>query len=133
VPAPLERGLAAALVVVHAGLLAWGLIGFAELTLPTVPWRRISNPLFSTPMLALQWSLAVLAGATYLAGFFLRWSPTPMVMTAIFTTMAVVCAYQNFFILTNPARFRAMALEYAAYALILVFLFSSKLMRARFT
>jgi hypothetical protein len=46
--------------------------------------------------------------------------------------MALVCAYQTFFILTNATRFRAMAIEYAEYAAILLFLFASDHMREHF-
>jgi hypothetical protein len=132
VPAAIERTVAGLLVVVHAGLLAWALVGFAEMLLPAVPWRRVSNPLFSTPMLLLQWSLIALAATTYLTGFFLRWSHTPIAMAVLYGAMALVCAYQTFFILTSTTRFRAMAIEYGEYTLILAFLFLSKYMRARF-
>jgi hypothetical protein len=127
-----ERIVAGVIVVVHVGLLAWALVGFAELLLPEVPWRRVSNPLFSTPMLVLQWSLIALASGTYLTGFFLRWSHTPLSMCVIYGAMALTCAYQTFFILTSPTRFRAMAIEYCEYALILAFLLRSPYMRARF-
>lgn len=130
--AVLERIFAGLLVIVHVGLLAWALVGFAELLTPHVPWRRVSNPLFSTSMLLLQWSLIALASTTFLVGFFLRWRPTPMAMAFIYAAMALVCAYQTFFILTSPTRFRAMAIEYLEYALILTFLFRSSYMRARF-
>jgi hypothetical protein len=127
-----ERAVAGALIVIHAGLLAWACVGFAELLLPGVPWGRVSNPLFSTAMLATQWTLIALSSVTYLAGFFWRWSHTPSAMAVLYAAMALVCAYQTFFILTSPTRFRAMAIEYAEYAVILAFLFFSPFMRARF-
>lgn len=130
--AAVERIVAALLVVVHLGLLVWALVGFAELLLPGVPWRRVSNPLFAPPMLLTQWSLIALAATTYLLGFFLRWPLTPLAMAFLYGAMALVCAYQTFFILTSPTRFRAMAVEYCEYALILAFLFLSPHMRARF-
>jgi hypothetical protein len=117
---------------VHVGLLAWAIAGLAELFLPAVPWRRISNPLFSPRMLLLQWSLVSLAAISFLAGYFLRWRHTAVLMTVFYGLMALVCAYQTFYILTAPTRFRAMASEYAEYALILAFLFLSPYMRARF-
>jgi hypothetical protein len=121
------------IVVAHVGLLVWALVGFAELTLPAVPWRRVSNPLFSPPMLVLQWALIAIAATTYLVGFSLRWPGTPVAMAVIYGAMAIVCAYQTFFILTDPTRFRAMAIEYVEYSLILAFLFLSPYMRSRFT
>lgn len=130
--AGIERLVAALLVVVHVGLLGWALVGFAELIRSEVPWRRVSNPLFSTSMLLLQWSLICVAAGTYLVGFFARWPRTPEAMSVIYCAMALVCAYQTFFILTNPTRFRSMAIEYCEYAAILAFLFLSPYMRQRF-
>ncbi len=127
----LERVVAGVIVVVHVGLLVWALVGVAELLLPTVPWRRVSNPLFSTPMLVLQWSLIALAATTCLLGL-MSWSRTPIAMAVIYGAMALVCAYQTFFILTHPTRFRSMAIEYAEYLLVLAFLFLSPYMRGRF-
>jgi hypothetical protein len=129
----MERIVAGVLVAVHLGLLAWALVGFAELLLPGVPWKRLSNPLFSTAMLGLQWSLIAVASTTFVFGFIRQWRATPWVMAAVYGAMAAVCAYQTFFVLTDPMRFRAMAIEYVEYALILVFLFRSPYMRTRFS
>jgi hypothetical protein len=52
-------------------------------------------------------------------------------MLVIYAAMALVCAYQTSFILTSPSRHRAMAIEYAEYAIILAFLFRSRRMRRR--
>ena len=131
-PEVLGRTLAGILLVVHAGLGAWALVGFVELVLPNVPWSRVSNPLFSRSMLLLQWSLIALAAAVFITGFLSRFKHTPWAMLGIYSAMALVCAYQTFFILTNPTRFRAMAIEYIEYAVILMFLFFSSYMRARF-
>jgi hypothetical protein len=56
-----------------------------------------------------------------------------MAMLCIYGAMALVCAYQTFFILTSATRFRAMAIEYIEYAVILMFLFFSSHMRLRFS
>lgn len=129
----LARGIAGLLVVVHVGLGAWALVGFAELVLPEVPWSRVSNPLFSRSMLLLQWSLISVAAAVFIAGYLGRWKHTPVAMLFIYSAMALVCAYQTFFVLTSASRFRAMAIEYIEYALILGFLFYSNHMRHRFS
>lgn len=129
----LGRGLAVLLLVVHAGLGAWALVGFAELALADVPWKRLSNPLFSRSMLLLQWSLIAVAATTFIAGYLGRWKRTPVAMFVIYGAMALVCAYQTFFILTSASRFRAMAIEYIEYALILAFLFFSEHARRRFS
>jgi hypothetical protein len=126
------RSVAVLLVVVHAGLGAWALVGFLELGLHQVPWTRVSNPLFSRQMLFLQWTLIAAAAAAFIAGYVTRWKHTPVAMLGIYGAMALTCAYQTFFVLTAPSRFRAMAVEYIEYAAILVFLFFSDHMRTRF-
>jgi hypothetical protein len=126
------QALAWLLMAVHAGLGAWALVGFAELLLSEFPWARVSNPLFSRSMLLLQWTLIGTAAAVFIAGYLTRWKHTPPAMLLVYGAMAAVCAYQTFFILTSPSRFRAMAIEYLEYAVILAFLFFSTHMRLRF-
>ena len=132
-PDALARAFALFLVAVHVGLAGWALVGFAELALAEVPWRRLSNPLFSRAMLATQWTLIAVAAAIFIGGYFGRWRHTPVALLFTYGAMASVCAYQTFFILTHPARFRAMAIEYLEYAVILLFLFSSEAMKRHFS
>jgi hypothetical protein len=131
-PAAAARVLAWLLIAVHVGLGAWAVVGFAELFSSQVPWTPISNPLFSRSMLLLQWSLIGVAATTFIAGYLTRWKHTPVAMLLVYAAMAAVCACQTFFILTSPSRFRAMAIEYVEYAVILAFLFFSSHMRQRF-
>ena len=131
--AKLDRAFAALLVIVHAALGVWALIGFIELVLPDIAWHRLSNPLFSRRMLLLQWSLVAVAAAVFIGGYLSRWRHTPFAMLAIYSAMALTCAYQTFFVLTHPFRFSAMAIEYVEYAVISLFLFYSAHMRARFS
>lgn len=128
----LSRLFAVILLVVHGGLALWGVAGFLELALPSVPWARLSNPLFSPSMLALQWTLICAAAMVFIAGDLARWRHTPRAMAGIYGAMAAVCAYQTFFILTSPTRFWAMAIEYVEYVVILLFLFRSDHMCLRF-
>lgn len=122
-PEGLDRAVLALLVAVHAGLLFWALAGLAELLLPGVPWPAISNPLFGNAMLAWQWLLVAGAALTFLAGAARGWPGLPMAMAGWYAVMAATCAWQTFFILEHAGRFRAMALEYVAYAMILAWLF----------
>lgn len=131
-PASLSRLVAWFLILVHAALGVWALVGFAELLLPGVPWLPVSNPLFSERMLLLQWTLIAVAAAVYVVGYLRRWPAMPVALGCIYALMALVCAYQTFFILTSSTRFFAMAVEYLEYALILLFLFRSRHMRAHF-
>jgi hypothetical protein len=127
VPAVLDRLIAALL----AGLLAWAAIGFAELAFAAVPWPRLSNPLFSTAMLVLQWSVVAAAAVTFLAGWFARWPRLRRAMAGWYALMAAICAWQTFFILEHDTRFVAMAVEYAEYLAILAWLWLSPHVAAR--
>jgi hypothetical protein len=131
-PDRLGRWVFALLLVVHAGLGAWAIVGLAELALHAVPWPRISNPLFSPAMLLWQWSLVATAASVFIVGTLRRWRHTPVAMLCIYGAMALTCAYQTFFILVDDGRFRAMAIEYLEYMVILAFLFGSRHARARF-
>lgn len=129
----LARGAAALLLLVHGALAAWAVVGFVELGLDHVPWTRVSNPLFSRPLLLLQWTLIAVAAGVFIGGYVTQWKHTPLAMLCIYGCMALTCAYQTFFVLTASSRFRALALEYLEYALVLAFLFGSRHMRARFS
>lgn len=113
------------LVVVHLGLFIWAAAGMIELLSGRVPWPRISNPLFSDPMLLTQWLLCLTAALIFLGGFVLGWRSMPVMLAICYAAMAAVCAYQTFFILENDTRFAAMTVEYLAYISILWFLFSN--------
>ena len=126
-----NRAIAAILVVVHAGLGLWAIVGFAELLAPSVPWPELSNPLFSTPMLLFHWTAIAAAAVTFLSGWFARWRLLPWAMAVCYAFMAAVCAVQTVFVLVHDSRFVDMALEYAAYLAILAWLFFSPLVRER--
>lgn len=131
-PPIISRIFAGLLVLVHVGLAAWALVGFAEMIFAELPWDRVSNPLFGPGMLALQWSLILIAAVTFIGGYATRWPRTPVAMAVIYGAMSLTCAWQTFFILVHDTRFREMGIEYAEYAIILLFLFFSTHMRARF-
>lgn len=126
-----DRAIAVVLVVVHAGLLGWALAGFAEMAWTDPPWPRISNPLFSDAMLFLQWFLVAGAASTFLVGYAGRWPRLPAAMVTWYALMAALCAWQTFFILEHPSRFAQMALEYAEYVTIAIYLHLSPHVRGR--
>lgn len=121
------------LLFVHAGLGIWALAGFIELSGAEVPWPSVTNPELPRWLLWLRWPLIATASAVFIGGYFARWRNTPWAMLAIYSAMAAMCAYETFFVLTNPNRFTAMAVEYMEYALILLFLFFSGYMQQRFS
>lgn len=131
-PPIVSRLFAALLVLVHIGLAGWALVGVTEMLVAEVPWERVSNPLFGPGMLALQWGLILVASATFIGGYLRRWRHTPVAMAVVYGAMSLTCAWQTLFILQHDTRFREMGIEYAEYAVILVFLFFSEHARTRF-
>ncbi len=116
------NAIPAILIVVHAFLLAWAVVGMAEWLLPEVPWPTVSNPAFPPWLLLLHW-LAILSGAiAFLGGYYVRWRATPVAVALAYAFMAVVCVIETFGFLTGAGRFVAMTLEFAAYVGIVVML-----------
>ena len=117
------------LLAVHGFLALWAVVGFAEWFLPSVPWSRVSNPLFPGDILFMQWALTLAAALVFILGYIFKWQHTPAAMACVYAAMAALCAVETFRYMQSDTRFVAMALEYIAYAGILVFLFRSPLFR----
>lgn len=123
------RPFVALLLAVHAFLGVWALVGFYEWFAASQPWPRVSNPLFPREILFMQWALTLGAAAIFLGGYARRWRHTPTAMAWTYGAMAAVCAVQTMTYMQSEFRFVAMGLEYVAYAVILLFLFRSRLFR----
>ena len=121
------------LVVVHLFLGLWALAGWIEWFVPDVFWARISNPLFDKTMLFIHWSAILVASLLFLISFILRSKYVPVLMTIIYSIMALLCAVQTFFYLESESRYLAMVLEYAAYGLILFLLWRITFFRNYFS
>jgi len=126
-----DRAMVAVLLIVHAGLLLWAAAGFVELLASQVPWPRLSHPLFPPAILVLHWTAIAAGATTFLAGYVSRWRKLPEGMVIAYGFMAAVCALETFTVLDHDGRFAEMALEYATYGAILVYLFRSPAIRQR--
>jgi hypothetical protein len=56
-------------------------------------------------------------------GYVRRWRRLPVAMAVAYAILASQCAVHTFVFLQHDTRFREMAVEYAEYALILLYLF----------
>jgi len=121
------------LVVVHLFLGLWAIAGWIEWFVPDVFWSRISNPLFDKTMLFIHWSAILVASLLFLISFILRSKYVPVLMTIIYSIMALLCAVQTFFYLESESRYLAMLLEYTAYGLILFLLWRITFFRNYFS
>lgn len=128
----LSRGFEYLIVLASAIMLGWGLLGFLEYFTGLAPLMPLQNSTFPPGMQSLHWILITASGATYLAGYVLRWSVTPIAMLVMFTALATMCAVQTLDMLENPDRYRNFAQECVNYIIISIYLFRSKRMRDRF-
>lgn len=128
----LPKLVVAGLVVLHAGLLVWALMGFAEWFRLDVPWPSVANPLFPHGVLLAHWTSVLLTASLFLGGIALRWPATPTAVACGYAAMATVCLIETTTYLVHDARWLAMGLEYAAYIGIGLFLFRSAWAQAHF-
>lgn len=103
------------LVVVHAIVGLWAVVGLLEWGF-AVPWPRITNPDLSGGLLLVHWLAMAAMAAVFFVGLALRSPATPHRMLAAYVGLALICAYETFFVLHSRYRFLSMALEYLAYA-----------------
>lgn len=126
------RLIPALLLVLHAALLVWALLGLAEYFVAEPPWPPLANPLFPAWLQLVQWLVVLAVATVFLAGYALRWPWLPQAMIAGYGAMAIVCALQTASYLEHPGRYLDLAIEYAAYLSILVWLFRASSARRRF-
>lgn len=117
------------IVIASAVMLGWGLLGFLEYFTRLAPLMPLQNPTFPGGTQVVHWILITLSGATFLAGYFLRWRYTPIAMLVLFASLATMCSIQTFDFMENPDRYRNFAQECVNYIVISVYLFRSKRMR----
>jgi len=122
----------AVLVLVHAALIIWCVLGLAEMLLPELPLPKVGNPLFPGWIQLAQWLLVFAVASIFILGLAARWRHTPLAMAVGYGLMAALCAVETFGYLKHDLRFAAMALEYAAYLSILLFLFRSRIAQQSF-
>jgi len=126
------RAVGVALVVVHVVLGGWAVAGLVEQVAPNPPWPPLSNPALPPALLVVHWSLMLVTAAVFVAGFVLRWPRTPVATAAAYAALAVLCAIETVGFLREPRWYASMAVEYTAYAVILLLLFRTPV-RMRFT
>ena len=128
----LSQGFSYLIILASIIMLGWGLLGFLEYFTGLAPLMPLQNPTFPGGMQVVHWILITASGATFLAGYVLRWSYTPVAMLVMFASLATMCAIQTFDFLESPDRYRNFVQECVNYIVISIYLFRSKRMRDRF-
>ena len=125
-------GFSTLLLIVFAGMLAWGVLGFIEYLFGAVLVVPLQNADFPPGTQFLHWVVITLSGAVFLAGYALRWRHTPYAMIVVFAMMVALCFVQTFDFMTNESRYVAFVLECITYLVIGTYLLRSKRMQSRF-
>jgi hypothetical protein len=122
----------ALLLLLHLGLLAWGISGLGEFLLPGLG-LGLQNPLFPAWLQLAHWIAILAGGGAFLAGYLLLPRLLLPLLAAAYLAMAAVCAVETLFFLEGSGKYLAMAAEYAAYLAILALLASRRHERAQVT
>ena len=127
-----SQGFSYLIVLAATVMLGWGVLGFLEYLTGLAPLMPLQNPTFPAGTQFVHWTLITLTGGTLLAGYFLRWSHTPVAMTVLFASLATLCAIETFDFMENPSRHTDFMRECIYYVIMSIYLFRSKRMRDRF-
>lgn len=111
------------LFLIHLVLFCWSVGGFLETILPEVFWKPFTNTAFPDWLLILHWSSILFASAVFIYGYSTHWRKTPMLMTAGYIFMSIVCVIETFGYMTSDTKYIAMATELLAYIIILLLLY----------
>ncbi len=128
----LSQGFSFLIVFAASVMLGWGVLGFLEYFTGAAPLMPLQNPTFPAGTQFVHWTLITLSGATFLTGYFLRWSYTPVAMIVLFSSLATLCAIQTFDFMENPSRYADFMRECIYYVIMSVYLVRAKRMRDRF-
>ncbi|MEM1416794.1 MAG: hypothetical protein AAGH15_17995 [Myxococcota bacterium] len=122
------------LLVVHAVLLGWGVLGLIEYFVPAAT-LGLQNASFPPGTQFLHFASVLVAGAVYVGGYLTRWPSTVFATVTMYAVLATICFIETVDFGAfggGPTRFLPMAAEYVTYALLSTYLLRSATVRARF-
>ncbi len=128
----LSPGFSCLIVLAASVMLGWGVFGFLEYFTGAAPLMPLQNPTFPAGTQFVHWTLITLSGATFLAGYFLRWKYTPLAMVVLFASLATLCAIQTFDFMVRPSRYWDFMRECIYYIVMSIYLLRAQRMRDRF-
>ena len=120
------------LVLIHAVLVGWGVLGLVEYTVPATA-LGLQNPSFPAGLQFLHFASILATGVVFLAGSFTRWRPLPFAMVTLYAVLATICFVETVDFGAfggGTMRFVPMAIEYLTYLGISAFLLRSGTTRA---
>lgn len=129
------RSFSLVLVIIHAILIGWGAAGLVEYFIPAVS-LGLQHANFPAGTQFLHFASILVTGATFLVGYFKRWSTTPFATMTMYAVLATICFIETVDFGAfggGSTRFIPMTIEYVAYIGISIFLVRSEAMRQRFS
>ena len=122
------------LLLVHAALLGWGVLGLVEYFWPAAA-LGLQNAAFPPGTQFLHFASVLVTGAAFIAGYVTRWRFTAFATVTLYAVLATICFIETVDFGAfggGPMRFLPMAAEYVTYTLLSLYLLRSPTMRARF-
>ena len=122
------------LILLHAVLLGWGLLGLVEYVVPAAS-LGLQNARFPAGTQFLHFAAIILTGGIFLGGYVGRWRHTPFATVVMYAVLATLCFVEtvDFGAFGGGAsRFVIMSVEYVLYVVLAVYLLRSATMRQRF-
>lgn len=77
-------------------MLVWGLAGLLEYVTGITPIVPLQNAAYPSGVQFVHWFLITLTGGTFWVGYVLRLQYIPIVMSALFSNLAVLCTIETF-------------------------------------
>jgi len=122
------------LVLLKAVLVGWGVLGLIEYIAPAAS-LGLQNANFPAGTQFLHFAAILATGAIFIGGYFGRWRHTPFATVVMYAVLATLCFIETVDFGAwgaGPTRFIFIAVEYAMYVGLSVYLLRSATMRQRF-
>ena len=123
------------LVLMHAVLVGWGVLGLIEYIAPAAS-LGLQNANFPAGTQFLHFAAIMATGGIFVGGYFRRWRHTPFATVLMYAVLATLCFIETVDFGAfggGQTRFIVMGIEYVTYVGISIFLLRSKTMRQRFS
>lgn len=122
------------LVLVHALLFIWGVLGLVEYFFSAIP-LGLQNAAFPAGVQFLHFASIFVTGLIFLFGYNTRWRHTPFAMVVMYAVLATLCFVETVDFGAfgkGLLRFVPMTLEFVTYIALSAYLLGATTMRERF-
>lgn len=123
------------LMVVHAALAIWGVLGLVEYFFPAVS-LGLQNAGFPAGTQFLHFASILVTGGMFLVGYVTRWQHTQHAMVTMYAVLATICFIETVDFQAfggGSTRFIPMTIEYIVYVGLSTYFFRSAVMCERFS